>query len=364
MNGCRFELFQPASHAGAVELKGALCFAAREHLVGCDVVNRNVLNIYLDAARLFDARNGVGEYGEVLDAEEIKFQEPDPAVLVGDGVHIILRDEFAGTLRVGLNRRPLDKRGRRDHDARRVDTDMPYASLDAFREVNSLSGIVVFVIQRFQIRLQLKRAVNGHRESLRANRDELRDAVAGGVGMTERARDVTHRRPRHHGAEGAYLRDMVLSVFPLRIRNHIVSTIVGDIHINIRRFRALGIQESFKGQFIEQRVYSGNTRQICDETSSRRAARGGEDALTAGEREQVGDDEVIHRESFADDNIQFVFDAASDFLRFFECAGGDTGIGLRPQLFIMILKTGRDGHGGEGPFSEFKGYRATVCNCA
>ena len=147
--------------------------------------------------------------------------------------------------------------------------------------------------------------VDGHREPLGAQRDKFGDAVARGVGVAQGAGDVAHGRPRHHRAEGADLCDVVLAVFPLRVSNHIVATIVGNVHINVRRLRAFRIEESFKRQFIEQRVHVRDTDQIRDETAGRRTARGCQNFRAPREGEKVGDDEVIYGEALADNDKKY-----------------------------------------------------------
>jgi hypothetical protein len=92
--------------------------------------------------------------------------------------------------------------------------------------------------------------VDGHGEALAADGNQFGDAVARAVGVAERARDVAHGGARHHRAEGTYLRDVVVAVLALRVRDHLVAAIIGEVHVDIRRFRALGIQEAFEGQFI------------------------------------------------------------------------------------------------------------------
>ena len=74
VNGGRSEFFEPAGHAGTVQLERAFRLAAREHLIGLQVVNGHIFNVYNDVAGFFHARDRVGEDGEVLDAKEIELQ--------------------------------------------------------------------------------------------------------------------------------------------------------------------------------------------------------------------------------------------------------------------------------------------------
>lgn len=200
--------------------------------------------------------------------------------------------------------------------------------------------VIVLVVQCFQIRFKPKSSVNGHRESLRAHRYEFRDAVADSVGMAESARDIPDRRARHQRAECADLRDMVLAVFLLRVRNHFVAAVIGHVHINIRRLGPFGIQEPLEGQFVKKRIHIRDADEIGDQTSGRRAARGGEDTDAARERKKVGDDEIIHRKTFTDNDFQFVLDAVRDFFCFFKCARSDAGVCFRAKLLIMTFESG------------------------
>ncbi len=107
MDRGRLELFQVPGHAGAVQLEGALGLTARKHGERLLVIKRNVLDVDDDVAGRSYARDGVGEYGEVLDAKEVELKESR----VFYGMHVVLSNELAG-LGVDLNRSPVRERSR------------------------------------------------------------------------------------------------------------------------------------------------------------------------------------------------------------------------------------------------------------
>ncbi len=105
---------------------------------------------------------------------------------------------------------------------------------------------------------------------------------------------------------------MVVAVFPLRIRDHLVASVIGVVHVDIRRLRALGIEEPLERELVGQGVDVRDADRVGDKGACGRAACRREDTLMARERQQVSDDEEVRRESLIDNDLEFVLEALGD----------------------------------------------------
>ncbi len=83
--------------------------------------------------------------------------------------------------------------------------------------------------------------------------------------MAKRTGHVADGGSRHHGAEGANLRDFVVSVFASRVRNHFIATVVGEVHVDIGSLWTLWIQEALEGKFVRERVHVGDADDVRHE---------------------------------------------------------------------------------------------------
>ena len=247
-----------------------------------------------------------------------------------------MRDKLPA-LGVELKRRPFDERGRSDDDAGGVHADMTHASFDAASEIEYFADILIFLVERLQIALKLERPLYRHRESLGADGNEFCDAIAGPVGVAERARNVAYRGSREHGSERANLRDAILAISPLRIRDHFVATIIRDVHINIRGLWTLGVQESLKREVVKEGIDVRDTDQIGNQRAGGASARRREDVLLACESKQISDGKIVGSEPLSINDAELIFDAFFDLGSFGETASSDTAVGLQLQFFGMRL---------------------------
>ena len=94
----RFQFDQIFGHAGGGKLENPESMAGGEHGVGFLVVQGDFFNLDIDAAEFFDNGDGVGQNGEVSDAENIQFDQTD----VLAGVHFVLGDDIVAAPRFQL----------------------------------------------------------------------------------------------------------------------------------------------------------------------------------------------------------------------------------------------------------------------
>ena len=171
--------------------------------------------------------------------------------------------------------------------------------------------------------------------------------------MSERARHIADSTPRHHGAECSDLRDFIGTVFLPDIVNHFIAFVVGDVHVNIRRRRTLGIEESFKRQFIFKRVDRGDKGKVRNKRTARRPPGGSHDFVLPPVTQKVGDHKKIRRVPFLFNDGEFVLNAFFNLGSFLKFAQSKTPIHLLAQFLVVAFSIFRLIRG-ENPCAEFE----------
>ncbi len=115
----RLGLAQQLAHARALELEHAVGLAVPEQLVGLLVVERDGVDVEVDAFGALDLAERVADQGQRAQAEEVHLQEADPL----DLLHRPLRDDFV--LLALVERNELGQRPGRDDDAGGVHRGVP-----------------------------------------------------------------------------------------------------------------------------------------------------------------------------------------------------------------------------------------------
>ena len=93
--------------------------AVGDQLIGLRIIERQMLEVDLNTAALFDQPHAGGDDVEVLQAEEVDLQQAD----VPDCLHVVLGDDRLAPGPV-LQRGIADKRFGSDHDPGRVRADV------------------------------------------------------------------------------------------------------------------------------------------------------------------------------------------------------------------------------------------------
>src|SRR3989344_221439 len=186
---------------------------------------------------------------------------------------------------------------------------MAGAALYLAAEVDFFFCVLFVVVDFFKFGIFIQCARQRHGEALRAERVFLGDSVADAVGVAQRARDVADDAARQHGPEVSYLRDVFASVFLFDVLDYLVAPVVGEVHVDVRRGGALGVEKSLEGELILNRVYVRNADNESDKRACNRAADGSKYSVSARKREQVGDDEEVRRVAFVGNNFVLVLDA-------------------------------------------------------
>ena len=145
------DLAERLLHAGALELEHAGGVAAGEHLVGLLVVERQLVDLDADAARLLDDLERGLDDVQVAQAEEVHLEQAE----LGDVVHVELRDELG--LALLLQRQVLGERLVADHHGGRVDGVVADEALEAHGEVDDLLDLLVGVVGLLELAVLLHR---------------------------------------------------------------------------------------------------------------------------------------------------------------------------------------------------------------
>ena len=112
---------------------------------------------------------------------------------------------------------------------------MPRTTLNGLSHINNAAHIGVRLIGLFQFGIFEKGARKGHWKPLASHGNQLGDFVYVVVRKSKRAANIAHTSARKHGTEGANLRHFFLAVTTAHIIEHVVTTIIRKVRINIRR---------------------------------------------------------------------------------------------------------------------------------
>ena len=255
LDGTDLEFPAQIAHPAGFQLEHAERFRLVQQVVGFRVVERQMVNVNLDALRALDHFAGVADDGERLQPEKIHLQQAE----VADGIHRVLRDERAAV--VLLERQQIHQRLVADDDAGGVDRGVAREVFENERGVNQFARDFLGFVGLLEFRRLLERLFERH---LQVERNHLGQPVAFAVAQAHHAAHVAHDGFRAHRAEGDDLRDGVAAVFFADIFDDVGAPVVGEINVNVRRIDAFGIQEALEQQAVADRVHVRDFEQVSD----------------------------------------------------------------------------------------------------
>ena len=177
----RLRLAQDVAHAAALELEDAVGLPVLEDLIGLRIVERDVVDVEIDAGGPLDLRDRVEDQRQRAQPEEVHLQEADAL----DLLHRPLGDDFVA--RPLVERRVLGDRLRRDDDAGGVDRGVAGHAFEPARDAEQLLDLRVVLLHLPQRLALLERLVQRHVER---RRNLLGDLVDVGERHLEHAADV------------------------------------------------------------------------------------------------------------------------------------------------------------------------------
>ena len=277
-------------HLGArLHLEDADRVGAAEHVVDRRLLFRQGRQLPLLAGRRPDHVEAVLQRRQHPETQQIELDQPHPG-----GVVFVPLDDGA-VLHAGvLDRHHLADRAIGQHHAARVDAEVPRRLQQLHREVDD-AGRDVVVVARRQLGAPALHL--------------LRPGVLLAGGVPERLRHVAHR------VLGPVLDDVgdlcgiaapVLLEHPL---DDLFAAIGVEVDVDVGLLVAQRRQEPLERQLVEDRVDRGDVEQVADRRVGGRAAALAEDALAAGEGDDVVHDQEVAGEVLGLDHGELGLDA-------------------------------------------------------
>ena len=257
-------LAQQLAHARALELEDAVRRAVAEHPVGLRIVQRDRVDVEVDALGPLDLLQRVVDQRQRAEAQEVHLQQADPL----DLLHVPLGREFVALPLV--ERRVVGDRPRRDDDAGGVHRGVARHPLEAPADVEDLLHLRVLGRHVLEDRVLVERLVQRHVER---GRDLLGDAVDVGVRHVQRAADVAHDGLRLHRAEGDDLRDVLAAVLAGDVVDDFAAAALAEVDVDVGHRHALGIQEALEDEVEVDRIDVGDAH-ATRRRAIRRPSRG------------------------------------------------------------------------------------------
>ena len=286
--------------ATAFHLEDAECFAAIVDIECRTVVDRNGVDVEIRHLRVNEPHRLLHDC-ECAQAEEVHFEHAK----VGEWAHGILGDDLV-----------FLALAERDEFIQRAVADDHAGSMDARVAAQTLehSGVVPELAHGCLVldgRLQLRVLLTGLLEvDIQLVRDHLCHAVAVRVAPAQHAGDIADHALRAQCSEGDDLRHGSFAVFLAHILDHLAPALHAEVHIDIGRADALGVQEPLKNKPVAERVDIGDAQHIRDEGTSRRAAaRAHGNTAVLRMADEIPDDQKIADEPGFLDHREFVVEA-------------------------------------------------------
>ena len=196
-----------------------MCVAVRDQLVGLGVVEGQLLEVDLDAARLFDQAHARGDDVQVLQPEEVDLEQ----AYVADRLHVVLRDHGLAA-RAVLQRRVVDQWLGRDHDAGRMRADVARHAFERPGHVDHPLGLLARLVRLAELGHLFDRVLQGLGAAL-PDRHQLGQAVGVAERDLEHAAHVADGGLRRHGREGDDLGDAVRAVLLGHVADHALAAL-------------------------------------------------------------------------------------------------------------------------------------------
>jgi len=290
-----FERPQVALHPVRLQLEDPVGVGVAQQLIGGRVVEGQVVQVQLLAARALDVAQAVIDDRQVPQAQEVHLDQAHG----GRVVHVELADHLVAVH--PLQRDQFGKGLAGDHHAGGMDAGVAGQALAASGQVHQLAAGGIPIIHGPKIR-GLQCALQG---DLQIGRDGLGDAVHVGQGNAQHPTHVPDGGPGLHPVEGHDLGHPVGAILLAAVLDDLAAPLDAEIGVDIGKLGALGVQKTLEEQLVGQRVELGDAGQVGHQASRRRApARSHGDPLAARIADEVPDQKEVVGEALPDDHVQ------------------------------------------------------------
>ena len=292
----RLQAHAHARHAGRFHLEHTGGPALREHVHDLGVVVGDAGHGEVRLG-LTDIADGIVDDGDVAQAEEVHFEEPE----LLQRRHGVFGNDRAVVRR---QRHIVIDRELGDDDARGVRRGVARHALDGLCRVDQFPDPFVRVVHLPQLRRLLQRVRQRH---VRRRRHELGHRVRLGVGEVHHAADVADGAARSHGTEGDDLCDMVLAVFAPDVVDDLGAPGVTEVHIDIGHRHARRVEETLEIKPVFHGVDLGDMQAVGDHRARGAAAPGADrDPGRFGKAHEIPHDEEVIGKAHLLDHVDLI----------------------------------------------------------
>jgi hypothetical protein len=202
-------------------------------------------------------------------------------------------------------------------------------------DVDQLTHLRVAVVEPPEVRALGQGVVQRDPQPLR---DHLGQQVHLLDGEGQHPADVLDRRARRHRAERGDLGHARLAVLLPDVGDHLLAPVLAEVDVDVRRLRAVRVEEALEQQVVLQRVYVAQLQDVADQRPAGRAAGAARDALLHREAHEVPDDQEVAGEAHPADDAQLVLQPVAHRLgRRLAVALAQAGLAQLPQVRLRGL---------------------------
>ena len=297
----RFELFDVALHPGAFQLEHVGGVSGGEQFVCRPVVQRQGLQINLDAPALPHQLDRLVKDGEAGEAEKVHFEQPQ----VGHRVHAELGHQHRAGLVAPhrpLQRHRLGQRLIGDEHTGGVGADVVDDSLQALRLVHQVANRLVAVVGT----LELGADAQGVLQVPCLERHHAGYAVHIAVAHAQGPANVSQGGLGAQRPVGDDLGHTVIAVLVDDVVQYLVAPVVLEVHVDVRHFLAFHVQEALEDETVLQRINVGDAKGVQHDAGGGTAPHAEHYVALAHEIDDVPHDQEIVGEAGIADNLQLI----------------------------------------------------------
>ena len=180
--------------------------------------------------------------------------------------------------------------------------DMMHNPFQRLGVVHQLPDGVVAVVRLLHFRV----GADGVGDGARLGRHHPRDAIHIPVAHPQPPAHIPQRRLGRHRPEGDDLRHPVAAVAVNHIPQHFIPPVILKVHINVRHFLALKVEETLEHQLVPHRVNVGNAQAVQHYAGRRAAPHPEQYALPPHEGNDVPHHQEVVGETGLPNYFQFI----------------------------------------------------------
>ena len=270
-----------------------------------EVVERDAVEVDLLPRRARDLVERVAHRAQHAHAEDVELQVAEQLDVVLVGL------DHAMAVGAALQRHALDEVVAREHDAARMQRDVPGEPSDAFGHADQSLHLFEAQIDARQLGQAVDRLAQVPRRDVR---ERLRDDADLGVGHAEGLAHLADRRAR---AVGVDHRHAPGALFAVAAEDHVVDVLApGGLHVDVDVGQVLAhrIHEPLERQVVAERVDVGDAGQVAHERAGGRSPARRPDAHRLHVGDDVGHREEVRREPHAPDHRELVVEPVAQAL--------------------------------------------------